>query len=272
MYSPIFIVALSYFLCEYNPRSKIQKTEDVVRACALAHFSASRVDDFIEIDLEKLEDALVQEFNDRFGTGRPLRYEIADKAGVGKSIKGSWLVPSRDLIRFQDKLNRITHREFEKLSAIVLKMLGCGAVFFTPESHDQGVDAFGYQKIVDPITYGVTHDLIWISQAKHYNSTRVTTADIRELVGSKGLLVAHAFATVDARYKELKLKGYAPTALAMITSEEIPSTVRRLAENGGIFVFAASDLFELINPILLKNGKTLKQLIRNEEKSIETLN
>lgn len=271
MPSQIFSLALSYFLCEYNPMSRTRRTEDIVRDCALVHFSSARVDEFIEADLSKLQNALVEEFNHRFSSSQPLRYEIADKLGEGALIKGRRFAPSQDLIKFQDRLNKISHHDFEKLSAIVLKLIGCETVFFTPESHDQGIDAFGYQKIVDPISYGVTHDLVWISQAKHYNSTRVTTADIREIVGSKCLLVAHAFATVDLRYSELKLRGYAPTALALITSEEIPSTVRRLAENGGLFVFAASDLFELLSPILTKKRKTLTQLIRSEEKAIETL-
>jgi hypothetical protein len=38
---------------------------------------------------------------------------------------------------------------------------------------------------------------------------------------------------------------YAPTAVALITTEEIPSTVLRLANGAGVFVFAALDLFYL---------------------------
>ena len=125
--------------------------------------------------------------------------------------------------------------------ATILRLLGCDEVFFTPSSHDQGVDGFGTRKLVPPTQYGTTHGLTWIAQAKHYQSIRVTSSDVRELVGSKELLVAKIFSTVDERYKELRLKPNAPTAMALITTEEIYSTVRRLADGAGIFVFASSD-------------------------------
>lgn len=81
--------------------------------------------------------------------------------------------------------------------------------------------------LVKPTPYGVTHGLTWIAQAKHYQRTQVSTGDVRELVGSKELLIAKGFSTVDERYKELRLRKYAPTAVALITTEEIPTTVRK---------------------------------------------
>jgi hypothetical protein len=66
-------------------------------------------------------------------------------------------------IRFQNSLHRTSAADFQKLAAIVLRVLGCQEVFFTPSSHDQGVDAFGYQSLVQPTPYGATH-----AQAKHY--------------------------------------------------------------------------------------------------------
>jgi len=72
--------------------------------------------------------------------------------------------------------------------------------------------------LVRPTPYGVTHGLTWIAQAKHYKRTQVTTGDVRELVGSKELLVAKASSKVDERYKELRLRMYAPTAVAHIST------------------------------------------------------
>ena len=158
------------------------------------------------------------------------------------------------------------------LAAIVLRTLGCSKVFSTPSSHDQGLDAFGYMKLVRETPYGVTHGLTWIAQAKHYRQTAVSTSDIRELVGSKELLVARVFSTVDQRYKELRLRFCAPTAVALITTEEIPTTVRRLAEGAGVFVFAASDLYYLLRPSLKKyTVAAVRALIRRESKTIATL-
>jgi hypothetical protein len=91
-------------------------------------------------------------------------------------------------------------------------------------------------------------------------------------VGSKELLVAKVFSTVDERYKELRLRLYAPTAVALITTEEIPTTVRRLADGAGVFVFAASDLFYLLGPTLKKHTlAALRAMIRKESKAIPTL-
>jgi hypothetical protein len=153
-----------------------------------------------------------------------------------------------------------------------LKVLGCHEAFFTPASHDQGVDAFGYQELVSPTPYGTTHGLTWIAQAKHYIRSNLTTGDVRELVGSKELLLAKVFSTVDERYKELTLKRYAPTAIALITTEEVPSTVRKLAEGAGVFVFAASDLFHILSPRLKTNTTAaIRMLVKKEGRSISTL-
>lgn len=145
-------------------------------------------------------------------------------------------------------------------------------MFFTPLSHDQGVDAFGYQDVVSPTPYGTTHRLTWIAQAKHYMASRAATGGVRELVGSKELPVAKAFSTVSKRYKELDLKPYAPIAIALITTEEIPSTVRRLAEGAGIFVYAASDRFHLLSPRLKRSTTAaIRALVAQEGRSISTL-
>ncbi len=97
----------------------------------------------------------------------------------------------------------------------------------------------------------------------------VTTRDVRELVGSKELLVAKVFSTVDEWYREMRLRRCAPTAIALITTEEIPSSVRRLADGASMFVLVASDLYYLLGPSLKeytvrgikKEFKTIRVLI-----------
>jgi hypothetical protein len=74
------------------------------------------------------------------------------------------------------------------------------------------------------------------------------------------------------RYRELVLRPYAPIAIALITTEEVPSTVRRLAEGAGIFVFSASDLFHILSPKKSRVTKAaLRKLIKKHAKSISTL-
>jgi len=102
---------------------------------------------------------------------------------------------------------------------------------------------------------------------------RMTTGDVRELVGSRELLLAKVFSTVDERYKELRLRSYAPTAVALVTTEEIPTTVRRLADGAGVFVFASSDLFHLLRTSLKKKFTVaaVRALITKEAKTIRKL-
>ena len=266
-------LCLSHFLCRFDPKSRKRLTKEVVREVALEFYSSEKVDEFIDYRLAKFQTMLVEEFNQRLADKRPLRFQIADDAGIGKIVAGNHLKKLAREIRFQNSLHRTSAADFEKLAAIVLRVLGCQEVFSTPSSHDQGVDAFGYQSLVEPTPYGVTHGLTWIAQAKHYMSTQVTTGDVRELVGSKELLVAKVFSTVDERYKELRLRSYAPTAVALVTTEEIPSTVRRLADRAGVFVFASSDLFYLLGPSLKKKYTVaaVRGLVRKEAKTIRTL-
>lgn len=272
MIEQIAQLCLSYFLCAFDPKSKKRKTSDIVREVASAYYSCDKVNEFIESNLAYFQTKLVEEFNSRYADKSPLRFQIADAAGVGRIVQGYQAPKHSKEIRFQDAIHKISPMAFEKLAAIVLRVIGCKDVFFTPTSHDQGVDAFGYQDIVAPTPYGTTHRLTWIAQAKHYLASSVTTGDVRELVGSKELILAKVFSTVDEKYKELKLKHYAPTAIALITSEEVPSTVRRLAEGAGIYVFAASDLYHILSRRLPQNtAGAINRLITRESKSITAL-
>jgi hypothetical protein len=275
MLEQIAQLCLSHFLCRFDPKSRKRFTQDVVREVALQVYSPEKVNEFIDYHLAKFQATLVDEFNQRLTDNRPLRFQIADDGGIGKIVAGSRSQKKKlaKEIRFQNSLHRTSATDFEKLAAIVLRVLGCQEVFSTPSSHDQGVDAFGYQTLVRPTPYGVTHGLTWIAQAKHYWATQVTTGDVRELVGSKELLVAKVFSTVDERYRELRLRSYAPIAVALITTEEIPATVRRLADGAGVFVFASSDLFYLLGPSL--KGKytvaAVRALIKKQRRTIRTL-
>ena len=272
MLDQIAQLCLSHFLCQFDPKSKKRLTRDVVREVALRDYSSDKVNEFIDNRLTEFQATLVDEFNERYADKRPLRFQIVDDASVGKTVAGYQLKKLAKETRFQNALHRTTPADFEKLAAIILKILGCKDVFSTPSSHDQGIDAFGCQVLLQPTPYGVTHGLTWIAQAKHYQATKVTTGDIRELVGSKELLLAKVFSTVDERYKELHLRSYAPIAVALVTTEEIPTTVRRLADRAGVFVFASSDLYYLLRRSLKdRTVAGIRALIRKEAKNITTL-
>jgi hypothetical protein len=262
----------SHFLCRFDPRSKKRRTKDVIREVAAEFFTAEVIDEFIEERLDQVQKFLVEEFNARTEDKAPLRFQIADDAAVGSVIRGYEVHRSASVIRFQDALHRVPVAEFEKLTAVILKLIGCRSVFLTPSSHDQGVDAFGYRDIIRRTPYGIVHKLTWIAQAKHYLATKVGTSDIRELVGSKELLVSRVFSTVDERYTELRLRPYAPTAIAFVTTEEIPTTVRRVAGRAGIYVFAASDLHHFLWPYVRStSASAISRFIAKQSKAIPNL-
>ena len=263
---------MSYFLCQFSPRSRRRGIKEIVREILKPDYAPERIAEFVDLHLPAFQAVLVEEFNSRFLDGRPLRFKIADSKGVGSIVQGYRARPTARAIAFQNALNRLTAAEFERLASVILKIIGCEEVFSTPGSHDQGVDAFGYQSIVSGMPYGTTHNLTWVAQAKHYRSISVSTGDIRELIGSRDLLVARAFSTVDERYRELRLRAYAPIAVALITTEEMPTTVRRLAENAGVYVFAASDLFHILGPLLSTTTiSAIRRFLQDEGKLIPTL-
>lgn len=216
---------------------------------------------------------LVNEFNDRNTADRVLRFEIVDPLGEGHYLRGLKKVTTKTRLNFQDLLNQVSPNKFEALAAIILERLECESVFFTPQSHDQGVDAFGYRHIFPTLPKAVSHKLVWIAQAKHYVGHSISTNAIRELVGTSELLLSRIFSTVDEKYKELKLAPYGPAALVVITTHEFPSSVRRLAERSGVFLLEASDIFDLFKKDTksIKNLQNFEKFIDGKSKNIPTL-
>lgn len=261
---------ISHFLCEFSPRSGKKKLVDVVRLVASKRYSSEVVDNFLIKRLDALRTTLVTEFNNRIDADLALRYEIADPLGEGHWIKGRKPAATDARVAFQDALHEVPPDDFEALAAVVLKRIGCEQVFKTPQSHDQGVDAFGYRQVAPALSRGVTHKLVWLAQAKHYITHGVSTNAVRELVGTNELLVSKIFSTVDERYAELELRPYGPAALLLLTTHEMPSTVRRLAERAGVFVLESSDLFELLGSELPSKATAtcLREFIGREAKDI----
>src|SRR5437588_11518281 len=128
MLDQIAQLCLSYFLCQFDPKSKKRLTRDVVREVAQKIYSADKVDEFIDNHLTKFQATLVEEFNERDNDKRPLRFQIVDDAGVGKTVAGYQLKKLSNETRFQNALHRTSAADFEKLAAIILKILGCKAV------------------------------------------------------------------------------------------------------------------------------------------------
>src|ERR1035437_256033 len=84
-----------YFLCQFSQRSKRKSTSEVVERVLLQDYSAERVEEFIDLRMTDLQNALVDEFNERNSKGLPLRFKIVDREATGSAIEGNVQQASR---------------------------------------------------------------------------------------------------------------------------------------------------------------------------------
>ncbi|MBJ7447528.1 MAG: restriction endonuclease [Brevundimonas sp.] len=147
----------------------------------------------------------------------------------------------------------ISPTDFEKLCACVLKLLGAHDPKFSRQSGDQGIDFFGqapFSSILAPeaLPAGVEASLrVWlVGQAKRYKETQVTTADLRELVGSTQLARAKAFSGSGDPLADLDIKVCDPVFYILITSGKFTTGSRRLIANAGIIAMDGAQLSQFL--------------------------
>ena len=85
----------------------------------------------------------------------------------------------------------------------------------------------------------VLPSVFMLVQAKHYKTTKVHTADIRELVGSTELAKYRIYSTAAEKYSELEMRPLAPIAQFMICLGESTRKARGLAKRAGVFILTA---------------------------------
>jgi hypothetical protein len=216
-------------------------------------YSSGLVDEFLVKDLGRIQDELVNEYNDRSSGSGSLRYKFADDDA--EIIKGIGGMNQPDKIAFQDGLNSLTPTEFEKFSAHLLRLASCDRVWHTQETHDEGLDAFGYMPYfkINNKWVGGSPEVVFLAQAKHYLDSKVGSADIREFVGASKLAQLKIYSKIGGRYNDLEIKPFAPLAIIFVTSQEVPRTVKNMANAAGIVVLASDDLC----PIFLSSVTTM---------------
>jgi hypothetical protein len=183
-----------------------------------------------------------------------LRYEFIDPEGT--KIKGIGRKYGARLRMFQNALNSISDTEFEQLSAVILKFMGCYKSWVTPVSHDQGLDAFGYSREIEKyLPSNSKCPVVMLAQAKHYAKAKVGSRDMREFIGSVNLATHNIFSDIDAKYTDLEIRPFGPTVLVFVTTQEIPQTVKRLANKSGIIVLTSSDIYNIFQKRAIMRGK-----------------
>lgn len=234
---------IAHFLTDFPLNQRTCKTQEYIRQYLTKRYSDEFADKITTSFFTKISRSLIEEYDHRLQAKELLRYKILDDEGERIAGMGqSW---QRQLRVFQDALNALSYAEFEFLSARILQVLGCDAVWVTPASHDQGLDSFGYapafpQDVPQEITKQCR--VVYLAQAKHNKRHAVGSRDLREFVGSVELAIHRIFSTEDEKYEDLTISPFGPCVMVLVTTEELPRTVKTIGRNAGIVVLSASDL------------------------------
>lgn len=165
--------------------------------------------------------------------------------------------------QIQRALNNLDAGQFEKLSGRLLTLLGVERAHISRRSADQGIDFFGrvaIGRMLKPqlLDMGAEkHMYVWlIGQSKHYPSTKVSTAEIRELVGSVELARSKIFAGSSDPLTELTMRICDPTFYMFFTSGTFTRDSKQLMTRAGVLAFEGLQLAQFLadHGIGIENG------------------
>jgi hypothetical protein len=134
-------------------------------------------------------------------------------------------------------MRRLRPREFEALCAGILNELGVREPVLTPYSADEGLDFYGRLPVKGTVLPGLESQMsIWmIGQAKHYTVDKISTPDIRDLVGAVTLAKARAFGSPgEEKYADLAIRVCDPVFYLFFTTSNLSSDAWRLLDRSGV--------------------------------------
>lgn len=153
-----------------------------------------------------------------------------------------------------EAVRELSPRNFEFLCGLVLRCFGVDFPNVSQSAGDQGVDFYGHAGFGELISKTTLPGAVegpirvWIvGQAKRYRETKVSTADLRELVGSVELSRAKIHSAHDDPLKNLEVRLCDPIFYMMITSGEFTSGSRNLIERSGIIAMDGLQLCQFLS-------------------------
>lgn len=181
--------------------------------------------------------------------GVPSRFEF--NASAPDHVQRSAFVPSlvdgtpegerrRRLALLDDYrgfLEGLSPTEFERLCVRVLHLLGVDTPTLTPRTADEGIDFHGRLAIgvSDGVPLMGVNAVAWlIGQAKHYQSTKVATPDLRDLVGAVTLARGQAFGSHGSDYLGRPIRVCDPVFFLFMTTGEISADGWNLIRGSGV--------------------------------------
>lgn len=138
-------------------------------------------------------------------------------------------------------LRTLSPRQFEMLCAGVLRLFGVQHPTLTPYSADEGLDFYGRLQLDSHIMPAAvfpgihTQLSVWmIGQAKHYLLGKVSTPDVRDLVGAVTLAKGRAFASGTDKYADLLVRVCDPVFFLFFTTSSLTSDAWSLLSSSGV--------------------------------------
>ena len=134
---------------------------------------------------------------------------------------------------YYGSLKQLTPENFEELCGEVLRTIGVERPIITRRSFDEGIDFYGKLSIRQLFFLGSAY--LWIvGQAKHYPTSQVSSAEIRDLVGAITLARVGVSASVESPLKELEIKICDPVVGLFLTTGSLSANGWRLLKRTGI--------------------------------------
>jgi hypothetical protein len=248
---------IGHFFTEIHELTPPIFTERVAKDYLCRFLSPEWVEFYWEKSGDYFITELLTEYNYRTSQGISVFFTFIDD--YGRKIKGNINEGCDTKYSiFQQALMSLTHNEFERLSARILKFINCSLCQLTPHSHDQGLDAFGLKSLFSyKTTSNDKNSLdVWILiQAKHYSNEPIGTKEIREFYGASNFAIHKIYSTEKEKYHALNLKVCSPISLIVVTSSEVKRTVSILAKKSGIVLITSKELCSIFfeNSDLLRN-------------------
>ena len=150
-------------------------------------------------------------------------------------------------------LESLSFEEFETVCVATLSLLGARDCHLTKRTRDQGIDFFGQLFLGDLEPTGFPFvrfqdDLkLWIiGQAKHYVGGKVSTPEIRNLVGSVNLARFKEYASTTELMSELPMRSCDPVLVLFLTTGTFTRDAKRLALNSGAILKDVGDLSKFL--------------------------
>lgn len=151
------------------------------------------------------------------------------------------------------ELESLDFGEFERVCLVILSLLGARSCRLTSRSRDQGIDFFGELFLGDlevsssPFFRFQDNLKLWlVGQAKHCVHGKVSTPEIRNLVGSINLARFKEYASTTELMSELPMRSCDPVFVVFLTTGTFTRDARKLASNSGVILKDIDDVSKLL--------------------------